>query len=87
MGDHFCFLLQFHIINDIIIIIISRVLSINTICLLAALKTPPVITGTMSQVVENIIPPVFVSSSFYIFRLWSPPFDFFQPPKPAVILT
>ena len=69
MGDYLCFLLQFHIINDIIIIIIiSRVLSINTICLLAALKTPPVITGTMLQVVENIIPPVFVSSSFYIFR-------------------
>ena len=51
----------------IIIIIISHGLSIFTRNLLEALHTPHVIPDYMPQVSENVIPPVFVSSSSYVF--------------------
>ena len=51
----------------IIIIIISHGLSIYARDLLEALHTPHVIPDSMTQVSENVIPPVFVSSSSYVF--------------------
>ena len=51
----------------IIIIIIPHGLSIHTRCLLVDLHMPPVIPFTMSQVADNGIPTVFVSSSYYVF--------------------
>ena len=46
-----------------------------TRCLLADLHMHPVIPGTMSQVAENVIHPVLVSSSSYVFGQSLLPFD------------